>query len=282
MRVRFWGVRGSMPIPGPETVRYGGNTPCIDVFTSDQQVIILDAGTGIRRLGRQLMEEYPNRAVGTILISHTHWDHIQGFPFFTPAFVRQNRFVLVGQKRVGQKLESVIRGQVVEPYLPFGYGELEADLMIKEINDEEFMVIGNDTLVQARKVPHPGGCLGFRIENRGVVLAYCTDTSHPDERLDENVLQLAQGADLLIHDSQFSLEERQQFPAWGHSSWLESCQVALEAGVRHLALFHHDPDASDDELERRLVKARQVFPRTFLAREGMSIELPLGDDERPA
>jgi phosphoribosyl 1,2-cyclic phosphodiesterase len=254
----------------------------VDIFTSDQQVIILDAGTGIRRLGLRLMEEYPHRAVGTILVSHTHWDHIQGFPFFTPAFVRQNRFVLVGQKRVGQTLENVIRGQVVEPYLPFGYKELEADLMIKEISDGEYMVIGNETLVQARELTHPGGCLGYRIENAGTVLAYCTDTGHGEEALDPNVLRLAEGADLLIHDSQFSLEQRERFPAWGHSSWLEACRVAQEAGARNLALFHYDPAAGDAELETMLSRAREIFPRTFLAQEGLAVHLPLAATDVPA
>ncbi len=274
MRVRFWGVRGSMPIPGADTVRYGGNTSCVDLFTSDQQVIILDAGTGIRRLGTVLQEEHPNRLVGTMLISHTHWDHIQGFPFFVPAFIRNNRFVVVGQKRIGQHLENVLRGQVVEPYLPFGFKELKADLVIKEIADGEYMVIGDETEVLAHSLDHPGGCLGFRIENKNAVVAYCTDTGHPNKGLNENVLKLAAGADLLIHDSQFSLQQRERFPEYKHSSWLEAAQVAVEANVKRLALFHHDPDSSDDYLESVLTKAKQLFPNAFLACEGLEINLP--------
>ena len=275
MRVRFWGVRGSMPVPGPATVRYGGNTSCIDLYTSDQQVIILDAGTGIRRLGTILQEEHPNRLVGTMLISHTHWDHIQGFPFFVPAFVRNNRFVVVGQKRIGQQLENVLRGQVVEPYLPFGFNELKADLVIKEIADGEYMIVGDDTIVLAHSLDHPGGCLGFRIENKNIVVAYCTDTGHADQDINTNVLKLAENADLLIHDAQFSLQQRERLPEWGHSSWLEAAQVAVEANVKTLVLFHHDPESSDEHLETVLSKARQVFPRTILAYEGLELNLPV-------
>lgn len=277
MRVRFWGVRGTIPVPGPTTVKVGGNTACIDLFTSDQQVIILDAGTGIRQLGHQLPQEHPHRIVGTLLFSHTHWDHIQGFPFFTPAFIRNNRFVVIGQKKIGRKLESVLAGQVVHPYLPFGYRELEADLIVKEIHDGESMVIGDDTVVTAHELDHPGGCLGFRIRNRDTIFTYCTDTTHRDGSLNENVLKLAQNADLLVHDAQYSPEKKAQFPDYGHSSWIDAAQVAIEANVKALALFHHDPDASDADLEIALSKTRAVFPHTFIARETMTLHLPLAN-----
>lgn len=275
MRVRFWGVRGTIPSPGPNTVKFGGNTACIDLFTSDQQVIILDAGTGIRALGQQLLKEHPHRIMGTLLFSHTHWDHIQGFPFFIPAFVRNNRFVVIGQKKIDQQLEKVLAGQVVQPYLPFGYREMQADLIVKEIQEGETMVIGDDTVVTAYELDHPGGCLGFRVTNRDVVFTYCTDTTHEDGTLNENVLKLAHGADLLVHDAQFSPEQKELFPTYGHSSWIDAAQVAAEANVKYLALFHHDPDASDADLEYALDRARQIFPRTFLARETMELELPL-------
>lgn len=284
MRVRIWGVRGGIPSPGPETVGLGGNTPCIDVLTSDQQVIIIDAGTGIRRLGKVLQREYPHRIVGTLLISHTHWDHIQGFPFFAPVIgpnSRQNRFVVVGQKRVGQQLEGVLAGQIVEPYLPFAYNELTADIHVKECHDGDVMIVGDDTIVRAGEMSHPGGCLGFRVENQGTVLTYCTDSSHPDGRLNPNVVALARGADLLIHDAQFSLEERRKYPHYGHSSWLEATQVARDAGAKCLALFHYDPEASDAYMASMLEDARAVFPNTVLAREGMEITLPLRDGELP-
>lgn len=283
MRVRFWGVRGTIPSPGPDTIRLGANTSCIDILTSDHNIIVIDAGTGIRRLGRVLTKEYPEKIVATMLISHTHWDHIQGFPFFGPLIGpqgRENRFVVVGKKIVGQKLEEVLAGQIIEPYLPFLYKELTADIHVKEMNDGEGTIIGDETSVYAADLEHPGGCLGYRIENNDAVFVYCSDTSHKNG-LNENVLKLAQGADLLVHDAHWSLKEREMFPDWGHSSWLEAAQVASEANVKCLALFHFAPDTNDDEMFERLERAREVFPNTILAREGMVVHLPLQEGELP-
>lgn len=279
MRIRFWGVRGTIPVPGPDTIKVGGNTACVDVRTSDQQLIIIDAGSGIRKLGQLLQKENSGRITGSILISHTHWDHIQGFPFFVPIMGRNNRFVLVGQKRVNKQLEEILAGQFIEPYLPFSYKTLPADLLVKEVTDNETIVIGENTTVHVAELQHPGGCLGFRIENDNQVFAYCSDVSHPDGGFEPNVLKLAHGADLLIHDAHFaSIDERNRFPDWGHSCWLEAAQAAIEANVKTLALFHYSPDLTDDEVATILQQTRKVFPRTILAREGMEIELPLDQD----
>jgi phosphoribosyl 1,2-cyclic phosphodiesterase len=282
LRIRFWGVRGTIPTPGPETIKYGGNTSCVEITTSDKQLIIIDAGSGIRHLGKELVKKSQGRITGSILISHTHWDHIQGFPFFAPVFGRTNRFVVVGKKRVGKQLAETMAGQFIEPYLPFSYNSLPADLIVKEVNDGETLIIGDDTKVKVADLNHPGGCLGFRIESNGVVFVYCSDVSHYDDGFDQNLLELAQGADLLIHDAHFgSLEERRKFVEYGHSSWIEAAQAAIEARVNCLALFHYSPDLSDSELDRILLKAREVFPRTILAREGMEIELPLNHHGLP-
>ncbi len=275
MQIRFWGVRGTIPTPGPDTIKIGGNTSCIEVITSDRHRIIIDAGSGIRLLGKKLLQEATDRIVSTILISHTHWDHIQGFPFFLPVFGRTNRLVLVGQKKVGRRLEEVLAGQFIEPYLPYAYKSLPADLIVKEVKDGERIVLGDQTVVEVADLNHPGGCLGFRIENSGYVFTYCSDVGHGDE-LDENVLKLAQGADLLIHDAHFAtLAERDKYRDWGHSTWYEAAQVALEAKVKNLALFHYGPDMTDQDVAEILVKTRQVFPRTLLAKEGLEIALPL-------
>ncbi|MBK8984521.1 MAG: MBL fold metallo-hydrolase [Chloroflexi bacterium] len=239
-------------------------------------MIILDAGSGILSLGKHLLKTNPGRIIGSILISHTHWDHIQGFPFFAPVWGRSNRFVLVGRKRVGQRLEEIIGGQFLEPYLPFAYKSLPADLLVKEISDGESVIIGENTRVETALMNHPGGCLGFRIEDNGVVLAYCSDVGHENDQFDAGVLKLAHNADLLIHDSHFgTTEERNARSDWGHSTWLEAAQVAIEAGVKNLGLFHYSPDLSDDEVEQILGKTRQLFPRTFMSREGLEISLPL-------
>lgn len=282
MRIRFWGVRGTIPTPGPTTIKYGGNTSCVQVTTHDKQLIIIDAGSGIRHLGKELMKNSQGRITGSILISHTHWDHIQGFPFFAPAFGRSNRFVVVGRKRVGKQLAETMAGQFIEPYLPFSYNSLPADLIVKEINDGETIIIGDNTKVTVADLNHPGGCLGFRIESNGVVFVYCSDVMHYDDGFDQNLLELAQGADLLVHDSHFaSLEERNRFKEYGHSSWIEAAQAAIEARVNCLGLFHYAPDLSDSELDEILIKAREVFPRTILTREGMEIELPLNNHHLP-
>jgi phosphoribosyl 1,2-cyclic phosphodiesterase len=274
--VRYWGVRGTIPTPGPDTIRVGGNTSCVEIRTSDNQLIIIDAGSGILPLGRHLIQTHPGRIVGNILISHTHWDHIQGFPFFAPVWGRTNRFILFGRKRVGQRLEEIVAGQFLEPYLPFAYKSLPADLIVKEVSDGESLIIGENTRVEVALMNHPGGCLGFRIEDNGVVLAYCSDVGHEPDLLDPAVLKLAHRADLLIHDAHFGSGEEKKLRAdWGHSTWTEAAQAAIEAKVRNLSLFHFSPDLSDDAVETILLHTRDIFPRTFLAREGRQLQLPL-------
>ncbi len=279
MRIRFWGVRGTIPAPGPETAKYGGNTACLDILTSDEHVIIIDAGTGIRRLGQVLQRENPSRITGNILLSHTHWDHIQGLPFFKPLGSRRNRFELIGRRRIGNGLEDILAGQFLEPYLPFAYRSLRANLHVKEVDSGASLTIGGDTAVSVIDLNHPGGCLGFRVENNGVVLAYCSDTGHGADDFGEDVLGLVHDADLLIHDAFFSEpEQSKSFGEWGHSSWLEAAQLAKRANVHTLGLFHYAPESSDQDLESIRKKARTVFSRTILTREGMTVDLPIGPD----
>ncbi len=276
MRIRFWGVRGTIPTPGPGTIKYGGNTSCVEIHTSDEQLIILDAGSGIRHLGKELVKTVDSRITGSIFISHTHWDHIQGFPFFAPIFGRNNRFVLVGRKRMGKQLKEIMEGQFIEPYLPFTYKSLPADLLVKEVQNGETLIVGDDTKVTVADLNHPGGCLGFRIENKGTVFVYASDISHYQDNFDENLLRLAEGADLLVHDAHFaSTEEKWQHEEFGHSSWLEAVQAALESRVKNLGLFHYSPDLTDDQLDEIIAQAQAIMPRTFLTREGLEIELPL-------
>lgn len=273
MKVKFWGVRGSFPVPGPDTVRVGGNTPCVEVETAEREVLILDAGMGIRLLGLDLARRSHSRLIAVLLFSHTHWDHIQGLPFFTPARLRHNRLVIMGQRRVGKHLEQVLAGQMSDSYLPFTLDDLHADLLIKEVHDGEQLVIGNYTTVLPARLLHPAGVFGYRIRCGDRVLVYATDVNHPLTGLDPRVIELARDADLLIHDAQFTPEEKQERPEWGHSSWLEAVEVGKAAGVRRLALFHHDPEHTDDDLEEIERQAQQLLPCAFVAREGMEIEL---------
>lgn len=273
MKVRFWGVRGSIPVPGPDTIRIGGNTPCVEVQTTDREVIILDAGTGIRLLGLDLVQRPVDRLIGVLLFSHTHWDHIQGLPFFSPVRLRNSRLVILGERRVDRRLDQVLAGQMSDAYLPFTLADLHADLLIKEVHDGEKFVVGNDTTVFPRRLYHPGGVFGYRISSHGKTVVYASDVNHPPEGPDPRVVELAQDADLLIHDAQFTPEEKQERQGWGHSSWQEAIQVAQQANVQRLALFHHDPLHTDDRLEDIEKQAQEVFPPTFLAREGMEITL---------
>ena len=274
IQVRLWGVRGGIPAPGPDTVEVGGNTPCVEIRTGDNQIIILDAGTGIRPLGDKLMQETPGRIVATLLISHTHFDHIQGFPFFNTIHRRHNRIMIIGEKRVGQRLEEVMAGQVSAPYLPFVYGELEADLITKEIRDGETLVIGEHTLVKARSGFHPGGVFLYRIEHHGSSIVYASDVSHPIGSFDERVLEVANHCDVLIHDAQFSDKEKMLHPDWGHSTWKEAALVGKEANAGAVVLFHHSAWATDDFLQNVVAKeAQAVNPHAVLGYEGLEFTL---------
>lgn len=273
MKVRFWGVRGTVPVPGPYTVRIGGNTSCVEVQTADQEVLILDAGTGIRLLGQELAWRCPGPISAVLLLSHTHWDHIQGFPFFSPARQRQNRLLILGERQVDGQLEQLLISQMDDAVFPLPLEDLDADLLVQKIHDSEPIAIGEQTEVLPRRLPHPGGVLGFRITCQGKVVVYATDVNHPLGRLDPRVVDLAEDADLLIHDAQFTPEEKQEHLDWGHSSWTEAIQVAQEANVQQLALYHHDPMRTDEQLEEIERKARSLFPTAFVAREGMEILL---------
>jgi phosphoribosyl 1,2-cyclic phosphodiesterase len=272
MKIRFWGVRGSIPVPGPDTVRVGGNTPCVEIETEKRQVVILDAGTGIRLLGLDLAGR-GGRLIAVLLFSHTHWDHIQGLPFFSPARLRHNRLVILGERRMDVHLEQVLRGQMVDAYLPFTIEDLRADLLIKEVLDGEKIVVGEYTTILPRKLQHPGGVFGYRIACRGKTVVYASDVSHPVGGLDHRLVDLARGVDLLIHDAHFTPEERLRYADWGHSSWLEAVQVARSAGAARLALFHHAPLHDDDTLEAIERQAHEQFAGAFLAREGMEITI---------
>jgi phosphoribosyl 1,2-cyclic phosphodiesterase len=273
MNVKFWGVRGSIPVPGPHTVRSGGNTPCVEVQTSDREILILDAGTGIRSLGLDLGARIDGPLVAILLFSHTHWDHIQGLPFFSPAQRKQNRLIMLGERRVDRQLRRILASQMSDPYLPFTLDDLQADLSFEEIYEGDLISLGSCVSVLPRGLSHPGGVFGYRICCQDKIVVYATDVGHPLDGLDPRVVELARDANLLIHDAQFTPEERQERPEWGHSSWLEAVQVARSANVQHLALFHHDPIRGDAELDEIEGQARALFPHALLAREGMEIHL---------
>lgn len=272
MSLRFWGVRGSIPSPGPATAKYGGNTPCIEVRAGDEQ-LIFDLGTGVRGLG----EAYPAPLKAHIFVSHYHYDHLQGLPFFTPMFDPRNRFTFVGPTRNGRTVKDVVVGQMQQPYFPVTAEMVfRAQVDYRPFSEGERLPIG-DAVVTALEVSHPGGNLAYRIDYRGVTIVYATDAEHGSDR-DAKLEEFARGADLFIFDSMYSEDEylgRVGSPkiGWGHSTWENAVRLADQAGVKKLVLFHHDPTRSDAALEVILKKVQKVRPEAIAAREGLTIKL---------
>jgi phosphoribosyl 1,2-cyclic phosphodiesterase len=258
MKVRFWGVRGSIPSPGSETCRYGGNTACVEVRAGGE-LLILDAGTGIRKLGLALT--HLGRPVrGTLFISHAHWDHIHGLPFFAPALAPGNRFHVYGSDGTAAPMKSILAAQMESPYFPVSLDDLPDTLEFHEIATDSVTV--GPVCVRIFRLHHPGLTLAFRIEYKGQSLVYATDHEpHPSSTGDEPLLdpgleEFAAGADLLISDAQYTPEEYRSRIGWGHSSVTDAVRLALAAHVRQLVLFHHDPERTDADVDLLLAVAR--------------------------
>jgi phosphoribosyl 1,2-cyclic phosphodiesterase len=272
--IRFWGVRGSIASPGLYTVRYGGNTPCVEMQVGDRR-LIFDGGTGLRGLGQSLLSSMPIEA--HLFFSHTHWDHIQGFPFFEPAFVRGNRFDIYGARSPkGQSIQQCLNDQMLHPNFPVPLQIMGGDLQFHDLEPEQSVKLG-DVTIETAPLNHPGGSIGYRVNWRGLAVSYVTDTEHYSDRLDEQVLWLSRGADVLIYDSTYTDEEYSSPTSskvgWGHSTWQEAIKIAQTAGVKQLVLFHHDPQHDDAFMDRVAEQATQVYANTLVAQEGMAIQL---------
>ncbi len=273
--LRFWGVRGSIPTPGPSTVNTGGNTSCLEVRCNNK-LIIFDGGTGLRVLGESLMKELPIHA--SMFFSHVHWDHIQGFPFFTPALAPGSQFELYGGKNVTTTLAETLSGQMNFPNFPLTLEQMASEMAFHQFDDGQAVELGDGVSVRALQLRHPNGCYGYRLEYESTAIAYCTDTEHT-ESPDENVLELAEGADIFIYDAQYTPEEytgeNGGLPrvGWGHSTYEVGARLAELAGAEKLVLFHHDPahdDAAVNDIEKRCQK---LFKNSVAAREGLVFEI---------
>jgi phosphoribosyl 1,2-cyclic phosphodiesterase len=284
MRVTFWGVRGSIATAGPEVARFGGNTTCLELEAAGHRLVI-DAGTGIRGLGDRILAEAKERRAApdlTILFTHLHWDHIQGFPFFGPAFRPDARLCLIGPRSTGDgaiaTLEEALERQMQAPSFPVPFAALPSMRVFEELASGGARQIG-PFRVQARSLCHPQGVLGYRVEAGGCSICFATDTELAGDGDTEATLrELARDVDLLICDAQYTEAEYagQQGPSrrgWGHSTYVAAAQVAREAGAKRLALFHHDPAHDDDTIERIESDARSRFAGAFASRERSSIEL---------
>jgi phosphoribosyl 1,2-cyclic phosphodiesterase len=274
LTVRFWGVRGSVPSPGPQTAAVGGNTSCVELRFGDE-IVVLDAGTGLRGLGERLIAG--GRPVSlSLLFSHVHWDHIQGFPFFPALFKSSTELSLYGRPEEGT-LESALGRQMTWPNFPVELETVPARLTYGSFELDRPFAVGS-AIVRAARLNHPNGVVAYRVEHDGRAVVYATDTEHYAERIDRDLVSLAQGADLLIYDAQYTPEEYAGViggsrAGWGHSTWVEGVRVARAAGVGQLVLFHHDP-AHDDAAIGAIERAAQtVLPGTVAAREGLEIHL---------
>ncbi len=293
MQVQFWGTRGSIATPGPETVRYGGNTSCVSVRTRRGTQLVIDAGTGLRGLGIALMQQGDAARRGHLLIGHTHWDHIQGFPFFTPLFEAGHEWDVYAPRGFGPSLRDTLAGQMQYTYFPVNLDEMGATIRYHDLVEGSFMI--DDVRVTARYLNHPALTLGYRIEVDGITLVYASDHEgyahaatlgrplgqvlgalHPGDSRHRDFIA---NADLLIHDTQYTAAEYPSRVGWGHSTLEYVVDMAISAGVRQLALFHHDPGRDDDALDALVAAGRQrvqdagATVELFGAAEGASITL---------
>ncbi len=306
MKVRFWGVRGSYPVPGPETVRYGGNTSCVEVRFADNTLVILDLGSGARPLGDHLMntEFGQGRGRATILLTHTHWDHIMGLPFFEPAQVPGNSFDVYGIARPGSSLQQIFEAQQSVEYFGFPFSDLKADFTFHEVSPGDMLSAGSATITTSR-LNHPSYALGYRIVEDQHSLVYVTDTSpftdvliedsfiaDPQDAVPEDgsprrqemnryhahLLRLMRKADVAIYDTFFEPDGYASRPHWGHSTAEAALENAKAVGVKKLAMFHHAPENSDEEMDALGRKYAEAGARDGLevvvSHEGMELSIP--------
>jgi len=283
--IRFWGTRGSIATPGQDTIKYGGNTACTEVRCGDQ-LLILDAGTGIRVLGLSLLREFQQGPIkGHIFVGHTHWDHIQGFPFFAPAFNPSNEFAIYSLHGAERPLDKVFRGQMESDYFPVLLSDMKANVKFCELESEVHL---GEIQVSYIFLNHPGLAVGFRISFAGRSLVYLSDHENygrlapggpSPNPMDLEIARFAENAELLISEAQYTEEEYAQKKGWGHSTFLDALERAAQAKVKRLAIFHHDPSHDDAFLDRiqefcqQTIADRKYTFSCFLAQEGTSIEL---------
>lgn len=270
--IKFWGVRGSIPSPGPETARYGGNTPCIELRVGGER-LIFDLGTGVRELGAAA--DGPVDA--HIFVSHYHYDHLQGLPFFGPIFDPRSRFIIRGPTRNGRSVRDVLSGQMQQPFFPVTAEMVfRAQLEYQGFEAGDRLELGG-AKISAVETNHPGGNLAYRVDYKGKSFVYATDTEHGSDR-DQQLINFAKGADVLVYDAMYTEDEylgRVGGPktGWGHSTFQNAVKVAAQAEVGTLVLFHHDPTRTDDALDALLKDVKRQRKATIAAKEGLVLKL---------
>jgi phosphoribosyl 1,2-cyclic phosphodiesterase len=289
MELRFWGVRGSIASPGPDTALVGGNTSCVEVRCGDER-LVLDAGTGLRALGNELLAKSKGPIHATMLLSHFHWDHIQGLPFFVPAYLPTTKLTVVGASDGRHTLRDKLSRQMTEPHFPVQLDDLSAELSYREVRPGQAFEVGA-VRVRVARLNHPGGVFAYRLEHGGRSVVYATDTEHYS-CVDPTLVALARDADVLIYDAQYTPEEYRgerggSKVGWGHSTYVAGAEIAAAAGIGQLVLFHHDPQRSDAGVVAVEEAARSLFSNSIAAREGMVLvpgngESRSGEEKRAA
>jgi len=299
IKIVFWGVRGSKPSPNKQTVLYGGNTSCVEVRI-DNRTVIFDGGTGLAELGHCLIDNLTAlnadlnanskansntnsnaslKIEADIFLSHIHWDHIQGIPFFTPMYQGANHFNLYGESKNGSSLQKLIEAQMQPPHFPITMDSMSATRQYHEITTDQTLNLGDGIYISTFAVNHPNGCLAYRLQYRSSSVVYCTDTEPMTGFQAEQFLKFINNADVLIYDSHYTDDEYYGFlddspkQGWGHSTWNEAVRISSVANIRQLVLFHHKENRTDSELQLIEEQAKQHFTNTVAAREGMLIEV---------
>ena len=272
MEVTFWGVRGSFPCPLSTHMRYGGNTSCVAVQCG-KHLVVLDAGTGIRALGQSILRG-PQKKIN-LLLSHVHWDHINGFPFFDPAYQAGFQIdIRAGHlKHQGHSTKDIMAHQMGEPTFPIKLDALSAELSFTDFRSGETFSLDNEIQVRTAPLSHPNEATAYRIEYQDQSMCYVTDTEHTNGTLDTTILNLIQGTDLVIYDSTYTDTEYETRAGWGHSTWQEGVRLARAAGAKRLAIFHHDPDHDDAFMDEVANAATALWSGAFVAKEGLTVSL---------
>jgi phosphoribosyl 1,2-cyclic phosphodiesterase len=271
LQMRFWGVRGSTPAPGKDKLVYGGNTPCVEIRDASGQILIFDGGSGIRELGQQLAAEFAGRDLAAnLFLTHFHWDHIQGIPYFRPLFAATTTLG-VHSWTSGQETRHILEDQMRAPYFPVNLAEVSSRLRFEQMKSERVRL--GAVSIESFPLNHPQGAYGYRIEGGGKSIVYATDLEHGDAQLDRVLRDYASGADVLIYDAQYNDEEYATHRGWGHSTWREATRVARDAGVGRLFLIHFDPTHTDADVAESERRAKAEFDAAAAAREGLVITL---------
>ena len=279
MKVTCWGSRGSIPVSGAEYVKYGGDTTCMEITSTAGDVIVIDAGTGMRRLGNKLLAE--GKRTYSLLLTHAHWDHLMGFPFFKPIYFKETTINLYGCAYVQESVKHMISRAMVAPYFPVDFGQLAAEFDFHDACEQGFSI--GSVQVSTIQLSHPNQGLGYRFTEDGKSFVFLTDNEltlrHTGGAGYEDYLRFSEGADLLIHDAEYTQEQYQLTKGWGHSVYTDSLRLAQEAGVKQFGLFHINQERTDADMDRivddcnRLVREKGSGPRCFGTAAGMEIEL---------